>query len=265
MRKISTHLILFFLFSAVFVSAQQPVIRESENEFDQKYTPAKGSIFNDLGVTRNSKSSESEVNIKNSIKFIPTAMFRQKILFTYQREIYKGFSAGLVLGKAFGRDYIQELGLELFDTNFDSDILSTGNMVSGAKYDGSSPWVGLNLRVYFSGKSFDGVYVEFNYSNERIDYVLDPQVDGYDVKGVRNAEIKMNALGLTFGGTYTTSHFSHELWFTTGIKLFKATQFVRYTPPNSTGYSSQYFYKSGIENEILVPTFSFGYAMGFGF
>ena len=76
------------------------------NELDPKYTPNSTSPFSRQRNKRG-QYEETEVTIKNAIKFCPTMLIRQKAAFFYERKIIEGFSINVGIGKAFGPDFIQ--------------------------------------------------------------------------------------------------------------------------------------------------------------
>lgn len=263
----------FLVVSCVLLGASgaysQNVIRESDNEYDRKYTPPTGSLFNDMGTTRSGNSGVGEKDFHNSLKVVPTALFRLKVVGVLERDLSNGFATGLTLGKAFGTDFIQYLGLSLTDlsTYGQDKYLRADELIDNSSFDGSSVFAGINFRGYFSGETFDGGYVELLYNFERTDYLLRNDVNGYPVKGVRSASLRMHALGLGFGVTMNSGNFSNELFMNFGIKLFRSDRFSRYEVPAAAGsYSTDYYYqKNGTMSLNPVFMINFGYALGFGF
>lgn len=260
---------LLLLLSAMLVSVSlrsQSIIQDSNNEQDKKYTPPVGSAFNDLGVRRPSDSEP--VRVRNVLKFVPTAMFRQKILFTYERDISKGFVAGFWLGKSFGRDFLQQLAIMTLGSSDSYDVIDGSTLILQSKYTGSSPFVNVHLRGYFSGDVFDGSFVELGYSHERTDYLVEESVNGYLVSGDRKAEFKMNMLTLSFGATLESGNFCHEFFVNMGVKLFRHTQFQKYQYNTGTAtypINQEYYLKTNNLSEIITPAFSVGYSLGLGF
>ncbi len=247
----------------------QNIIREADNEYDRKYTPPIGSPFNDMGTTRSGNSTEGVQEFHNSVKVVPTALLRLKVVGVLEKDLSNGFAAGVTLGKSFGTDFIQYLGLSLTDlaTYGQDHYLRVDEVIDNASFDGSSPFAGVNFRGYFSGTTFDGGYVEMLYNYERTDYLLQTNANGYPVKGIRSASLRMHALGVGFGVTMNSGNFTNELFMNFGIKLFRADRFSRYEVPASAGSSGAdyYYQKNGTMSLNPVFMINFGYALGFGF
>lgn len=272
MLKIKFIITLGILFVHITTLAQNK-LPEQNNELDKKYTPPQSSIFNNLGPKNNSSSSPSsnyddEVTIKNAIKFVSTAIFRQKLIFNYQREVYNGLSLNIGFGKAFGRDYIQQVGTTLLEfSNFQQDRLNAYEIIDNSLFKGTSPYFSIGPRIYFSGNSFENGFVEFNYAYEKTEYTLNAQINGYDVRGSRGCDFVMHAFNFGFGYTFVNNHFTHDILFNVGMKTFNFTQFDYHDNTNQmTGAIERYYIRTSKKVEArLIPTINLTYAFGFGF
>jgi hypothetical protein len=236
-------------------------------DYDKKYTPNESSIFNNL-LKKNENRYSSEIEIKNSIKFYPTMAIREKIFFSYEVDLGRGFCLGAGLGKAFGKDYL-ESSLFFDWSSFDKMGLTAGTLISNASYTSSQPLLALGVKIYYSGKTFDGGYVEFLYRHERMSYMLDPEVDGYRVDGPNDLIFKMNAAYFGFGFTGTSgekNNFTHDFYIQLGIKNFKYTEYETMTvaigPYNSENICRQ---AGTLGSARILPAINIGYAFGFGF
>src|ERR1041384_2823795 len=98
------------LLTSAFFFCQVSQAQTTEQELDNKYTPNQNSIFNNLLKKGNSSSSSSDdIEIKNSVQFCPTLMFRQKVGLFYERELGGPLSIVVGVAKAFGNDIFQSL------------------------------------------------------------------------------------------------------------------------------------------------------------
>lgn len=271
MQSIRSIIFIGFLFLNFFVTAQ--VINERDNELDKKYTPPLNSIFNNLNAKTNKSSSGNDVEIKNAIKFCPTLVLRQKVVFFYEREITKGFSINAGLGKAFGEDVFEKTFFDEFSLadNYEGKYLSAGALLENSKRDDSSPLISIGFRIYFSGKSFDGGFVDFNYRNERVDYVLNSTtVNSYRIEGSNRASFKINAFSFGFGHTFVggqKNNITHELFLNFGIKLIKFPEYKKFDNVVSQfGNTETVYRRTAAEvSARILPAFNMGYVFGFGF
>ena len=270
MQLIRSRIFIGFLFLNFFVTAQ--VINERDNELDKKYTPPQNSLFNNLNIKNNQSSSGNDVEIENAIKFCPTLLLRQKVVFFYEREITKGFSINAGLGKAFGEDLFEKAFLELFSNNYENKQLSAGDLLASAKYDDSSPFISVGFRIYYSGNSFDGGFVDFNYRYERLDYILNPTISngGYRIEGSNRASFKINAFSFGFGHTFVggqKNNITHELFLNFGIKLIKFPEYKKFDNVVSQFGNTETVYRrtTAESSARILPSFNMGYVFGFGF
>jgi hypothetical protein len=255
---------------ALLFSISLPLLAqvESDADRDRKYTPNQSSVFNELGKKKGPSSTGTEIDIKNSIQFCPTILARQKVLFIYERALGDIVSMNFGLGKAFGNDFMQSTYFSAF-SDFDSDnYLDPGTILLNADYAGSSMLLQVGLKVYFSGSSFDGSFMEFQYRRERLDYKLNPTVYGNRIENGNTAEFKMNAFSFGYGYKETTGinqNFTHEFFFNAGIKNFSFTKFNEIIRSNSSNNETVY-QRSPLEADArILPSINIGYIFGFGF
>ncbi|MBA2610597.1 MAG: hypothetical protein H0U95_01410 [Bacteroidetes bacterium] len=262
---LSIKLILFscLIFNTLF-SFGQGIITDKDNEFDKKYTPAQNSLFNELNPKNKTSNSYTSVEIKNSIKFCPTQIFRQKVTFFYEVQINRGLSFNFGLGKAFGVDVFEQFFFDGLSDQYEPNVLLPGDLLMNSRYNGSSPIVSTGMRIYYSGKAFDGGFVDLNYRYSRMDYILKPEVSGRRIEGSQSMSFKMNSFSFGFGHTFVTGHknnITHEIFMNLGIKLFK---YPKYDQVESM-YETYYRRSSAELNGRILPSFNMGYVFGFGF
>lgn len=262
-----------FIFYSILLCCIQAFGQDNQiahdNEQDKKYTPNTNSIFNKLNK-RQDQSSSSEINIKNTIKFCPTMLIRQKVMFYYERDLGQGFTLNLGIGKSFGDDVLQKTFLEIRSLASDANTLSAYDMLSNSSFNKSSPFYHFGARYYFSGISYDGGFIDLAYRYENIQYLLSPIINSNAVFGSNDASFRMNAFSFGYGFTALTgqkNNVSHEFYINFGIKYFRYTQYdmVQYQSPYSS--SSQQIYQwSPLEQKIrILPAMNIGYCIGFGF
>lgn len=243
---------------------------QKDNGFDEKYSPAQNSIFNNTRK-KNQDSPSGSIDIKNSIKFCPTMLFRQKAVFFYEREITSGLAVNVGLGKAFGKDVIESLFFDEFSTNSVPYTLSPGEMLVNGEHDGSSPFLSVGLRLYYSGSTFDGGFIDIGYRRETMNYMLPATINSNRVEGSRSASFKMNGFSFGYGYTAITgnkNNITHEFFMNFGIKLFEYTKFDEIQVVSSTNYGSTetvYRKTSTTLPARIAPAVNMGYSFGFGF
>lgn len=260
---------LFFLIPLLagffVVHSQAP---ENGNELDRQYAPNPSSIFNNT-QKKSYESYDNSTSIKNVIKFSPTLLLRQRAALFYEREMFRGVSANIGIGKPFGNDIFQNAFFSLGSVFNYSSSLSPGDVVGNGTYWGSYPSLSLGLKVYFLGETFDETYMEFNYRWERVDYLLDASVGGTRVDGENDVAFKMNGFNMGFGYTGLTGsnkNFTHEIYCNFGFKLFKYTTFDRVNVKSVTGGTETVYRKTGDESSgRILPSLNMGYIFGFGF
>jgi hypothetical protein len=256
--------IAVLIFCTTFSVAQT----NPENEFDKKYTPGENSIFNSLNK-KNERSYSSSIEIKNGLKLCPTALFRSRVLFYYERQIYKGLALNLGVGKAFGKDFLQYTYFSAFNSGRSTNNLTSSDLLGYSTFNGSSPYISAHLRLYYSGKTFDGGYVDFNYAYERTDFLLNTRIYNWPVNGARNGSFTMKAYNFGFGYTYTggqKNNFIHEFFASFGAKFFAVTTFERIDGTTAIGSPDSYYRKTSLETYArILPAINIGYVLGFGF
>jgi hypothetical protein len=272
MKNVIRLSLLSALFFSSLVSFSQTVVPDKDNEYDKKYTPPQSSIFNNLNKKNKESSGSSDIDFKNSLRFSPTLLFRQKVGFFYEREITDGFSVTFGLGKAFGRDVIEALGMEVFSLeDYTPNTASAGSLLNQSEYYGSSPFVNIGLRLYYSGETFDGGYIDLFYRNEKTTYTIANQIDGYRVEGSRIAEFKMSSFNCGFGfsgASGKNNNITHDFFVSMGIRLYQYTKYDRVEiPAQYSYYSSETIYRAtnSTLSARLAPAVNISYALGFGF
>ena len=263
---ISLFLLLFYC-THFFAQNELP-----KNDLDSKYTPNPSSIFNNLVKKSYDENSYTEIEFKQLVKFCPTMLARQKVCFFYEREIVKGFVGTAGIGKAFGRDVFQNGFFTLNLSSFSNPLLlSPQDALSNCSYLNSWPLLFVGGKIYFSGTSFDEVFFEFNYKNERMNYVLSPTIQSARIDGEDDITFKMNAYSIGFGFTVVggnKSNVVHELFFNVGLKTFKFTEYDLLSIPNPVSISPKndlvYRKTDSFAKTRIIPTLNIGYSFGFG-
>lgn len=237
----------------------------TDNEQDKKYTPNASSIFNNLNKAKESGSSST--TIKNLVKFCPTMILRQKVMFYYERQLMDNFTINFGVGKAFGDDFLQRSFFVSKELSDDGNKLSSYVLLSNSKFDKSTPYLYGGARIYFSSTTFDEGFIEVAYRNENLEYLLNTEVNGYRVDGSNRAKFKMNAFSFGYGFIEMVgpkNNFCHELYINFGIKYFRYTQFDKV--PTSVVNSQYVYQKTNLEQKVRVlPAINVGYCFGFGF
>lgn len=259
--KTSFFILLFFAFNSAF---------SQENELDKKYTPPTSSIFNNLSKknTTSSSYSSSEITAKNSAGFIMTALFRQKVVFNYQRELYKGLTLNTCLGKAFGKDVIQALGFEISATDISPNSFSSTQLIRAGTVDETSLYFTGGIKYYYSGKSFEDGYLDFNFIHERFQYILPANVAGYEVRGIRKAEFIMNGFNAGLGQVFAigrNNNVFHDIYIGAGVNFFKYSKFDKVDQINASGYSQPYYNSTSAYLDIRLFSLYLRYTLSFGF
>jgi hypothetical protein len=262
---IKTTIFAVIIFCCLSLKSQ---VGANDVELDKKYTPGQNSIFNELHK-KNTAPSSSNAEIKNTIKFCPTLVFRQKVVFFYEREIAKGFSFHTGIGKAFGADVFEQFYFNAFSGQAAPNTLYPGLIFTNSNYSGSSVFFSAGIKVYFSGTTFDGGYIDLHYRHERMDYLLKPLVDGNRVDGANDVSFNMNSFTCGFGYALLggkNNNITHDLFMNFGIKFFKYTQFDQLQIPSVYGNTEDIYRRSNLElTARILPSFSIGYMLGFGF
>lgn len=258
------HIILLLLFSDVLFS--------QTNELDGQYTPSSNSIFNADPNSKNSSNKPNHPGVKNMVKFIPTMLFRQKVALFYEREIVKSISVFVGAGKAFGEDVFQKTYLETFASlNYSSSYLLPEDLLGNSKFTYSTPLLAAGIRAYLSEHAFEDSFVELYYRNEKFSYRLNDTYvkDMNYISSDKTIDFKMHAVAFGYGFSSVfgeKNNFSHEMFFTFGIKFFYYDEIIR-KDVYTVGYgSTQVYEKTGSFMQAkILPSVSFGYAFGFGF
>jgi hypothetical protein len=256
-----------FLFGSSITFAQDK--QQAEGDQDKKYTPNPSSIFNSMNKKREDGGS-SDIIIKNMFSYCPTALFRQKAMFFYQRDMGQGIVVNLGLGKAFGDDVLQQILLAAKSLGADNTSLTPYDMLDNSTYYSSTPYYYFGMRYYFSGNAFEDGFVDLAYRHESMEYLLNPTINSTRVAGSNSVNFKMNAFSFGYGYTILTgrkNNFSHEFFINFGIKYFKYTNFetVKYQNP-LTQTAEDVYVKSVFEKSLIIyPAINMGYSFGFGF
>lgn len=249
-----------FIFLLGFVAQAQHV--PVDNELEKKYTPNSNSIFNDLQRKQSEISGGSSSSFKNAIKFTPTALLRQKVLFWYERELFSKFTVNLGVGKPFGKDIMQQVWFALFNEFTPrTDYVAVGKMQENGNFSGSGLTLAIAPRIYFDG-AFEDSFFELVYMHERVDLMLQENQPPLNapIKGNKNVSFEMNSLSLNWGITWRAGRkekLVNDFIIGLGAKYFTYDAFYAYP---------SYYQKSGHRlNTILFACASFGYSLGFGF
>lgn len=248
-----------------------------QNELDKKYTPNENSIFNGRGNSERTRSVSGEdkpdVTIANAVKFIPTSLFRFKTVFQYERKLFNPVTLVIGTGKAFGTDVIESLGSEFatFRNNSSTD-LTYNDIESNSSFKRGRLILHVGAKIYFSGKAFDGSYVEFNYRRDRIEHELTPTINSIRVDGDNVALFTTSGFSFGYGYMGTAgpkNNITHEFFFNFGIKNVSFSRFEKayVGTPLVSGGNNDYVYRRtvGTIDYRIVPSINIGYIFGFGF
>ncbi|HQQ93984.1 MAG TPA: hypothetical protein PLQ93_05480 [Bacteroidia bacterium] len=242
----------------------------SSNDLDFKYQPNSNSIFNRANTRNDKESADQGKHFSNVVKFHATALFRQKILFSYNRKISGNLVGEISLGQAFGPDFFQNAYMSVFLNNYGTNqILSLYDLMPLCSYSSSSPYIGAGLRIYMQDDCFEGSYVSLQYRREKAEYLLDKLNSGYAVTGSNIAQFRMTGFSLAYGYTWfsgksNTVFNEFEMGF--GIKFFEYTEFGVDDSNNTYPNYTTYYYNTGnTQTAKIIPSFNLSYAIGFGF
>ncbi len=267
-RLLTFSFILLTSLMGSFSYAQSSI---TESELDKKYTPNESSVFNNLRAKNNGPADRvTEVTFRNNIKFCPTILLRQKLFLNYEIKAYDGIAFALGFGKSFGNDYFQSLNIATQSFNSNSDlVLNPDEILLNSTFASSDFLLHGGVKIYYSGKAFDGGYMEFNYRREKIDYTLFPNINGIKIDGDNLAEFKMRAYTFGYGYSWISGNngkVSQDFFINIGIKLFNYSKFER-IETNTGSLSSSYAYTASGEtaNFKIIPSVNIGYSFGFGF
>jgi hypothetical protein len=232
-----------------------------DHEMDRRYTPNANSIFNNLLRKPNEKVA---ADFKNSIKICPTMLIRQKAILFYERTLNDPITLHIGIGKAFGEDFFQDVGLSLgsFD---DNDVLDPSVMVLNSDYYDSGVLLSAGARIYFNETAFEEGYIDFFYRRESMSYRMASKQNGIRVEGSTIAEFRMSAFYFGFGYGWvggSNSNFTHDIYFNFGLKQFSVPKYVK----NQSANGEQYYRRSSETISVrLLPALNVGYIFGIGF
>jgi hypothetical protein len=255
-------------FSSAYFTAQN---NQGGNELDKKYTPPENSIFNSANKSNVTTRGSNDITIKNAIKLFPTMLFRQKVLFAYERSIVNGFTLQFGIGKSFGKDFLELVYFQLKDDSYDVNSPSFSNIMSSSNYSSSSPYIAFGAKAFFSGISFDGMYAELNFRSEKIDYTLvQNKIDGYPVTGSTRFSSTYRSVnfGLGYAGySGAKNNITHDFYIQIGIRSYQSPIYQKYEVPFSQYGGSTIYYQNTNQTESgrLLGTVAMGYVFGFGF
>jgi hypothetical protein len=238
------------------------------NELDSKYTPNSSSVFNNSVRKNNDPNGSADISFHQALKFSPTLLARQKVALFYERG-FGAVTACLGLGKAFGKDILQDIGFTAFTDFYDAKVLAPGDIVNNSIYYGSGLYASFSMKVFFSGTAFDGGFVEFNYKKDKFSYYLNPTVDSRRITNGNVVDFTMNAFSFGYGYAGVSgvhSNITHEFFFNSGIKLFNISRFDKVDTNNGSGNVDMTYRRSSQDIKArLLPTLNIGYVFGFGF
>lgn len=268
MQLIKSALVTIITFLYLFSSGQS-IIQDKDNEFDKKYTPSQNSLFNNLNKKNNQSSNSSSIEIKNSVKYCPTILLRQKVVFFYERQVSNGLSINFGIGKAFGKDFMEQVYLSGFSELYTPNTLSAGDIQQAGAYYGSTALISVGMRLYYSGKSFDGGFVDLNFRRETMKFLLPDAINGYPILGSKTANFKTNTFSFGFGHTFVggqKNNITHELFTNFGIKLITYSRYNEVPSNNPSSYTSNQYVRASTDlTTRILPAVNFGYVFGFGF
>jgi hypothetical protein len=261
LKLITTGLFLFIL-----VSLRAQTGTTTPNELYNKYKPNESSPFSQL--TRKA-GEEVESDLSNAFKYCPTMLFRQKIMFFYERKLVNGFTMNLGIGKAFGNDPIQSAFFTQWQFDSDNQELGPDEFVNYGEYYGSGVMISAGARIYFAGEAFDGGFVEFNYRHDRLSYQLPSTVNGMRVEGSPIADLNMSNFNFGFGFTNISGKRGravHELALTVGIKNFTYTRYAFQDNSFVSGQPGDAVYKRSTTDgqARIAPSIHISYCFGYG-
>lgn len=240
------------------------------NDLDKKYQPSENSIFN-KSKRKSEISRTGLIELNNCIKFSPTAILSRKILFLYERQIVDGFTFNLGVGKAFDADRVSRILFSEFTDRSGEMIMYPASVITNSEYDESSVLLQGGLRFYYSGQTYDEGYIEINFRQETMNYILNSKVDGYKVEGSRVVKMVMKMYNFGYGYTLVAgknNNFIHDFFLNFGINYCKYTRFSLVesnTPFNNGYYDMVYRGTTSFPVVRLLPFINVGYAFGFGF
>ena len=262
-------LAVVFLLNALLVKSQQP--EAPKNELDAKYTPNASSIFNTMKKSGDGISpSNVDISFKQAVKFYPFTFFRQKVYLSYERELFKGLSLDLGVGKAFGTDFLQNTFLTSFSSFKESNVLDPTSVFDNSSYTGSWPLLSAGAKVYFSGTTFEEAFMEFNYRYERTNYLLNNTIGSSRIDGENDMVFNMQNFNVGFGYTGISgakNNLVHQFYFNFGAKLFNFTRYDIQSVKKFNGSGNEIIYVKSSEmvSVRIIPAINIGYCLGFGF
>jgi hypothetical protein len=263
---ISSKLIFTGLLLSAFASLRAQTAPTPANELDNKYRPNESSPFSQLTKKQGEKE---QTDLSNAFKYCPTMLFRQKVVFFYERKLVHGFTINLGLGKAFGNDPIQSAFFTAWEYQPNDQELGPDEFFNYGEYYGSSMLISAGARIYFAGEAFDGGFVEFNYRHERLSYQLPSSIDGMRIEGSPIADLNMSNFNFGFGFTNIAgkrNHAIHEIAITVGIKNFNYTRYTFQDNSFVSGQPGDFVYKrSNTDGQTrIAPSIQISYCFGYG-
>jgi hypothetical protein len=263
-----------FLFCSSIESQAQDAPTENPNiKFDKKYTPNQNSIFNLSGKKNKSNSSgdysREDITVKQIIKFCPTALFRSKVLFYYDIAIAKGLVGSVGIGKAFGFDFFQKTFLEFNLSETSNEGASLNALFDNSTYLKSNLYLSGGLKFYVDGNSYDGDFIQFKYSREKLTLQMNSKINANYIEGDKECIFAMNAFSFGYGYTFMSGqkrNFSHEFFIGTGVKFFTYSNYILVKNANNPLAPNDSYVRSptNLKTRIL-PSLTMSYAFGFGF
>jgi hypothetical protein len=271
------------LIKAVFLSAQvQPVTPGSPNDLDNKFTPAKSTVFNasDSYSSGSGSGGESFKNvIKNNISLWPRGI----AAFGYERFLTDEISMEGWLGVAYKKDQIFTAFGSAADESFgdsQSDI-RLEPIYNCGKQTGSSLYYGASVKFHYSGwwyfTDVDFAFLELgvrSYSNKLniASFSSNSNYNYYNAPIVGSAAVKVQHINyiLNYGIRLTTEgkiKTSHEFYVGAGIRSSTYDSFTRTENQNNYPYpnSPDTYSKNGTQARETFFMFLVGYELGFGF
>jgi len=236
------------------------------NELDEQYTPK---IIGALSSESKPNNLNSDYP-KNIIKFTPTAIIRSLVVFNYERQISKNFSATGGLGLSFSKDVLfTYIGSEMAFSSISTlrkEGLTISSIMQNSSSKGISPYFSAGLKIAYEGWLFDLGYFEFvfqNYSN-KLNYNIDNSTySNYNLNINSPLKVNFSNLAAKWATQFQTEgniSTIHELFFMLGLRSSRHNSISINSGTNNTTYNIES--AKVITNSILI---GFGYTFGIGF
>lgn len=245
------------------------------NEQDEQYTPKGNGPLS--ASKKNSSSSSSSWNgdyPKNIVKFTPTALVRNLVIFSYERNFAEYFSVVGSVGFNTNKDRLfATLGseMDIFESQRNSpNTVSISEIMRTSTHAGISPYFSISAKLFYDSYFFDNTsFFEFmymNYSNK-----LNYQNTDVGAFVLSNPELKVNysIYALKWGYQFVTEgkiKTTHEIFFTAGYRTTKYNTVVYTEDYNGVSYNyNRYYSVIPAKQSAYGLMLGMGYTFGIGF